>query len=206
MERIGALSDGVFAIVLTLLVLDLKVPELPDGFAEAEMLRDLRALLPNFMAWLISFVLLARFWIVHHVILSSIERCHLGTMVRNFFVLGLVSLVPFAAALIGRYEFDPLAVTIFALALGGTGLSIGLLARHVTRESDRQRPGHADVVWHWQYHARVLPMFVVVSLALLAVEETAAVAVWLVEPGSAMLLNRYRRQRRRAMSTLEFEL
>lgn len=182
-ERLGALSDGVFAIVMTLLVLELKIPEMPDGFSEQRLHEDLAHQIPNFLAWLISFVLLARFWIVHHAIVATLARCHTGTMVWNFVVLGLVSLVPFGAGLIGTYEFDPLALIIFATLLGSTGLALGLFARHALGDPSLHRTApHADTRWHATYQWRVLPAFAVVSMALLPVAEVVALAVWVAEP------------------------
>ena len=187
-ERLGALSDGVFSIVLTLLVLDLKIPELPPGFGEQRMAADLEGQIPNFLAWLISFILLARFWIVHHAVVATLARCHTGTMMLNFVVLGLVSLVPFAAGLIGTYEFDPLAVTVFAVTLGATGLALGLFARHAATETYLHKSDElSDVERHWRYHVRVLPLFAMASILLLAVEELASLAVWALEPGVAWL-------------------
>ena len=185
-DRLGALSDGVFAIVLTLLVLDLKIPELPPQFGEQQMVADLKGQIPNFLAWLISFILLARFWIVHHAVIASLARCHTGTMVWNFVVLGLVSLMPFAAGLVGTYEFDPLAITIFAIMLGTTGLSVGLLARHAATETSLHKSDQVtDVQWQWKYHARILPLFAASSIALLALDEVASLAVWAFEPAAA---------------------
>ncbi len=186
-DRLGALSDGVFAIVLTLLVLDLKIPELPPQFGEQQMIADLKGQIPNFLAWLISFILLARFWIVHHAVIASLARCHTETMVWNFVVLGLVSLVPFAAGLVGTYEFDPLAISIFAIMLGATGLSVGLLARHAASETylHKSEQEVTNIQWHWKYHARILPLFAVSSIALLALDEVASLAVWAFEPAAA---------------------
>ncbi len=194
-DRLGALSDGVFAIVLTLLVLDLKIPELPDRFAEQQMIADLEEQIPNFLAWLISFILLARFWIVHHAVVASLARCHSGTMVWNFVVLGLVSLVPFAAALIGTYEFDSVAVALFALTLGSTGVAVGLFARHAATETQLRRDDQvAELQWHWKYHSRVLPGVAVISILLLAVQEVASLAIWAVEPVVAFLSSLRRRR------------
>jgi uncharacterized membrane protein len=185
-ERLSALSDGVFSIVLTLLVLDLKVPELPAGFGEQRMVADLEGQIPNFLAWIISFILVARFWIVHHAVVASLARCHTGTMVWNFVVLGLVSLVPFAAGLIGTYEYDPLAVSVFAVMLGATGVAMGLFARHASIETHlRKSEQVTDIRWHWRYHARILPLFALLSIALLAVEEVASLSIWVVEPAAA---------------------
>jgi len=185
-DRLGALSDGVFSIVLTLLVLDLKIPELPRGFGEQQMAADLEGQIPNFLAWLMSFILLSRFWIVHHAVVATLARCHTGTMVWNFVVLGLVSLVPFAAGLVGTYEYDPLAVAIFAVMLGATGLAIGLFARHAATETYLHKSDEVtDVQWYWKYHGRVLPLFAAASMLLLAVEEVASLAIWALEPAVA---------------------
>ena len=180
-ERLSALSDGVFAIVLTLLVLELKVPELAAN--NAQLVAGLERQIPHFVAWLISFVLVARFWMVHHAIVASLARCHAGTLAWNFVVLGLMSLVPFAASLVGDYEFDAVAVLVFAVLVGSAGLSLGLLARHASREKHLRGEQHAgDLHWHWKYHARVLPAVAAASILLLGVEELAALAIWGVEP------------------------
>lgn len=187
-ERLAALSDGIFSVGLTLLVLDLKIPELPAQYAEQVLIADLRAQVPNFLAWLVSFVLLARLWIVHHAVVASLARCHVGTMIWNFVVLALVSLVPFAASLIGSYEFDPIAIAVFAVTLGLTGLSVGLFARHAARETHLHREEQVtDLQWHWRYHARVLPGVAAGSILLLGVDTVAALAVWLVEPIAALV-------------------
>jgi uncharacterized membrane protein len=193
-ERLGALSDGVFAIVLTLLVLDLKIPERPDQAGAAELLADLEEQIPNFLAWLISFVLLARFWVVHHAVVASLARCDVVTFAWNFLVLGLVSLVPFAAGLIGSYEYDALAVSIFAITLGLTGLSLGLLARHAATATRLRRSDEfSDVQWHSTYHTTIVPAFALASLLLLAVEEVASLLVWAIEPIVAWVGSRRRR-------------
>src|SRR3954469_15648752 len=95
-ERMGALTDGVFAIVLTLLVLELRLPERDESILVL-MRDDWRV----FVAWLISFVLLARFWLVHHAVTAGLQKCHMKTLALNFVVLSTVSLVPFSADIIG---------------------------------------------------------------------------------------------------------
>lgn len=183
-ERLGALSDGVFAIILTLLVLELKIPELSDLHSEREMLADLAQQLPNFVAWLISFVLVARIWIVHHSIIAKLARCHVGTITLNFMLLGFCSLVPFGAGLIGTYEWDPLAIIIFSTIFGLTGISIGLLARHISAETHLHRADASpvDLAFHWKYHAFGIPIIALVSILLIPVEEILSLGLWIFEP------------------------
>lgn len=185
-ERLGALSDGVFAIILTLLVLELKIPELP-AHAEKQMLADLERQIPNFVAWIISFVLVARIWIVHHGILARLARCHIGTMTLNFVHLGFCSLIPFGAGLIGTYEWDPLAIIVFSSIFAATGVSLGLLARHALRESHLHRVDAAavDLAFHWKYHAIGIPGVALASVLMIPIQEVISLALWLLEPAVA---------------------
>src|SRR5207244_7475968 len=69
LNRVEAFSDGVFAIVVTLLVLELKVPSLHDNGSVKELGHDLLELLPKFLSWLISFGIVCKFWLNHHHVL-----------------------------------------------------------------------------------------------------------------------------------------
>ncbi|MDX1584256.1 MAG: TMEM175 family protein [Thermoanaerobaculia bacterium] len=186
-ERLGALSDGVFAIILTLLVLELKIPELPAAYREQQMITDLEDQVPNFVAWIISFILVARIWIVHHGIIARLARCHVGTITLNFLLLGFCSLVPFGAGLIGTYEWDPLAITTFSAIFAATGVSLGLLARHVAREVHLHREDAAplDLAFHWKYHAFGIPGIAVLSVLMIPVEEVISLGLWIFEPALA---------------------
>lgn len=82
--RIEAFSDGVFAIVVTLLVLDLHVSPLgAQADSPGEMGRQLVALLPQFLSWLISFVIVCKFWLDHHHILSLARQADYGMVWLN---------------------------------------------------------------------------------------------------------------------------
>lgn len=183
-ERLGALSDGVFAIILTLLVLELKIPELSARYSEQQMIANLAHQLPNFIAWSISFVLIARIWIVHHDIIARLARCHIGTITLNFVLLGFCSLVPFGAGLIGTYEWDPLAIIIFSAIFGCTGIAVGLLARHVGTEVHLHKPDAAPINlgFHWKYHALGIPAIAIASILLIPIAEILSLGIWILEP------------------------
>ena len=70
LNRIEALSDGVFAIIVTLLVLELKVPALKDHGSVSELTHHLFELLPKFLRWLTSFIIVCKFWLNHHHVLG----------------------------------------------------------------------------------------------------------------------------------------
>jgi len=93
-DRLCAVSDGVYAIALTLLVLDLKVPEL-SGTTNRELTTDLVQQLPNFLAYLIGFFVVAFFWMNHHRIFQSITCCDTRALALNFVQLFFISLTPY---------------------------------------------------------------------------------------------------------------
>lgn len=121
-KRIGGLADATFAIVMTLLVLELKVPEIAKSAAARELAEGLRSLIPNFVCFVISFITVGRYWIGHHNI-SFIKRADRRFLWINLLLLMTVALVPFSTALVGRYPEQPLSLVIY----GGNLITIGLI-------------------------------------------------------------------------------
>ncbi len=102
-HRVEALTDGIFAVAMTLLVIDLKLPDHAAIHTQAELLQELANLLPKAISWLISFFVLAIFWVGHHRMLHHVRTVDEGLLWRNILQLALVSLIPFSSAIIGEY-------------------------------------------------------------------------------------------------------
>ena len=117
--RVLTLSDGVFAIALTLLVLELRVPD-TRGVSPAEVLRQSR---PSLIAFLISFAVIASAWANHRDLFEVIRLADRNLVWLNLLYLLPLTMIPFGAALLSRYEFDPIALSIY----GGLLLVIALL-------------------------------------------------------------------------------
>lgn len=120
-ERLLALTDAVVAIALTLLVLQLRVPATraldmhPDS--ASSLWHALNVDGSAFMSYLIAFVVIAQFWLVHHRVLRRMRGHNEGLAWRNFGFLLALTLMPFTSNLLGRYETNPVAVTLFAVNL-----------------------------------------------------------------------------------------
>ena len=112
--RVLALSDGVFAVIITLLVLDIHVPELTQGQSLAEALQEVR---PSFTAFVITFLLTGLYWVGHRDLFALIRRTDRGLVWLNILYLLPVCLLPFSASLIGRYDQEPVALHIYGLVL-----------------------------------------------------------------------------------------
>jgi uncharacterized membrane protein len=111
--RLEALSDGIFAIVMTLLVLDLKVPDLPRHVAQHEVLLKLRELGPQLFSFTITFVLAGVFWLLHHISLHAIRHVTRKLVWINIGFLMFVSLLPFSTAMLGRFQSLPVGVIMY---------------------------------------------------------------------------------------------
>lgn len=122
--RLTALSDGVFAIALTLLVLDLKLPATAGLATGVSFEENLVAQLPHILAWLLSFAILARLWIIQHALLVDGGKRSRAFMAWNFVFLGAVSVLPFTTSLIAERHDHALSVVVFSLALSVGGLAL----------------------------------------------------------------------------------
>jgi uncharacterized membrane protein len=112
--RVLALTDGVFAIIITLLVLEIHVPELTQGHSLNEALGVLR---PSLVAFVISFVLAGMYWVGHRDLFALIRRTDRGLVWLNILFMLPLCLLPFGAGMIGRYDQEPVALRIYGLVL-----------------------------------------------------------------------------------------
>ena len=114
--RIEAFSDGVFAIAITLLVLELKVP--PDLKPDESLLRALLQSWPSYAAFLVSFATILIMWVNHHRLFTLIHRSDNRLLLMNGLVLLVITIVPFPTALLARYFHTPQGHTAALLYTG----------------------------------------------------------------------------------------
>lgn len=129
-HRIEALTDGVFAIAMTLLILEIKVPVLPDPNDHWEMVKALLHLWPKLTSYVLSFFVLGVYWVGHHNQFHYIRRTDRVLLWINILFLMGISAIPFSAALLGEYKQSRIAISIYGLNL----IAIGMI-----------------VYWHWWY-------------------------------------------------------
>lgn len=182
-ERLLALSDGVVAIALTLLVLQLTVPSparLADPNSVSELAGQLGKGADELISYVISFYVIAQFWLVHHRVFRQVAGQREGLAWWNFTFLFTITLMPFTSDLLGKFPENPLAVDIFAVNLLAASLTTQLTIVYgrrrdlLTTESGAQQ---ARVGW-----ARMLAsVFVIVlSIGIAWVNTDAAKYCWLL--------------------------
>ncbi len=122
-SRIEALSDGVFSISMTLLVLKLEVPAVMHHASDDQMLRELLNLEPAFMTYVVTFLIAGGFWFLHHLTFHFIRHVDSFLVWVNLIFLMLVALLPFSAGLMSHFAVHPVSQLFYF----GNQLAIALL-------------------------------------------------------------------------------
>jgi uncharacterized membrane protein len=120
--RIETLADGVFAIAMTLLILDVRVPTVDPEQDAVAFARNLWHLWPRFLAFAVSFLIAGVFWVGHNAIMSYIVRSDRVFLWLNLVFLLFISAIPFSASLVGQYPQQPAAVWVYCSNLIIAGL------------------------------------------------------------------------------------
>lgn len=173
-SRIVSFSDGVFAIAITLLVLNLGVPEQTKA-------DDLTATLleqwPDLLAYVISFAVIGRFWIVHHRFFASVVGFDGRLLGLNLFYLGWVALFPFSAQVLGDHGGDSAAIVLYSINLSGIVLVSVLMAADAQRHGLSQMP--ADEAREGRQRALFIAAVFLASIPVALVAPSVASLLWL---------------------------
>jgi uncharacterized membrane protein len=132
LARLLALSDGVFAFALTLLVVQLAGPVLPRGEV-GQLGARLLDQAPSYLSYLISFGVISLYWYQHHRIFRYVRRWDPWLIILNLGMLLFIAVMPFPTAIMGRYGDQSLAVILYAAILGTTGLLAWLMWWYASR-------------------------------------------------------------------------
>jgi uncharacterized membrane protein len=163
--RIEALTDGIFAVAMTLLVLDVKLPIQPADLDGPGLRAALLALLPKFESYVVSFIVLCVFWLGHHRLMHQVKQVDHGFLWLNLLFILFITVVPFATSLMGAYrDLDDVAV-IYGVNLAAI---LGVQCLMWRRAMFRLREGSAtESAAMWQVvRNRYLFAFGVVAIAL----------------------------------------
>jgi len=124
-ERLAAFSDGVIAIIITIMVLELKLPE---AASHGEIWPSfLEPLAPKLAIYALSFCIVGTMWINHHQLLAAVRRGSPQLMWMNLLLLFFMSLIPLATSFLGEHPFLPRAISFYALILASSSAVFSLL-------------------------------------------------------------------------------
>jgi uncharacterized membrane protein len=123
--RMEALTDGIFAIAMTLLVLELKVPDLPKSVGTSELLHKIGEETPVFFSFLVSFLYCGLLWVMHHLALHFVRHLQVALVWINLLFLMAIAMMPFSCGLLGHFLRNRAVQEIY---FGNTLAAAGLLA------------------------------------------------------------------------------
>ncbi|HEY4513570.1 MAG TPA: TMEM175 family protein [Candidatus Paceibacterota bacterium] len=165
-SRLEQLSDGIFAIVMTVLVFEIKAPVLSDPVSAAELSIAIREMIPFFLSYLLSFALLFTYWRAHHFFVSvyakNIDR-NLTNINALFFLF--LALIPFSTSLLGKYNENQFAIIIFGVHTMLIGFCLFGIRRYVFKSEHIK---NIEVSAH-EIHRGTIRLFVPVLFAFLAI-------------------------------------
>lgn len=180
--RIEAFSDGVIAIVITLLVLEIRIPEIHQ-LTNAGALEAIMHLAPKLAAFFVSFVTVAIFWVNHHHFYHPITKSDGALLWHNNHLLFWLAVIPFATAFVGDYPGISLVVAVYGMVLFMAAAAFALMVRHVFFRSDLLPDTITRTMRRAQMRHTVVGMIAyAVSVGIAFVHPYAAIAVFVMVP------------------------
>jgi uncharacterized membrane protein len=191
LDRIIALSDGVFAFAVTLLALSLIVPTLSSGAHQNELTSDLAGMLPTFLSYFVSFFVIASWWRGHHRVFSYIKRCNSTLISLNFYFLLCITIIPFLTNLIIQYGNFELATVLFAAMQVLTGVMLIFIWMYASRNHRLTDPHLSARVIRFNYHRELIVIAVfLISIPIAFVSTSLAQISWIALAPLASILQR----------------
>ena len=170
-DRLTAFSDGVIAIIITIMVLELKIPHGADWAA-------LRGVMPNFVSYVMSFIYLAIYWNNHHHLLHTVERVDGLILWANSVLLFWLSLVPAATAWMGENFLAPLPTALYGVSLLMPAIAYYLLQKAIVRKQ-----GAHSVLAHAlgsDVKGKISPILYIAGIVLAFIEPWMSIGLYIL--------------------------
>ncbi len=136
-SRIEAFSDGVFAIAITLLVLEIRVPEISEALVNQELTHKLLEIWPKYLGYITSFLVIGIYWVAHHNVFHYVKRSDRILPWLNLLCLMCISFIPFPTALIGEYPQARIAVAVYGATMTVNAFVFNLMWWYIVNQSNR---------------------------------------------------------------------
>lgn len=180
LERLLFFSDAVFAIAITLLALELRLPSLGGSLTNDQLLQALLAIWPKYFSYALSFFVIGAFWMGHHRKFRFILRYDTNLILLNIFLLMWVAFIPFPTAIIGETE-NRTAVIFYALVMAVAGLLNAALWVYASRNNRLIESGFTPQQKRREtIRALIVPGVFLLSIGLAFIQPVIAIYSWLL--------------------------
>jgi uncharacterized membrane protein len=186
-DRVLFFSDAVFAIAITLLVVDLQVPEVPNLQAGEQ----LRASIPRMAGFAFSFAVIGLFWLAHHSLFRHIKGLNRPLMLLNLLFLGYIAFLPYPTSLLSAAADQAPATVFYAVSIAAAGLAEAAIWLYTIHVRELALPGVPPVVYRWiLVRILVSPVVFLLSIPVAIAQPLLAQYLWLLALISALVLRR----------------
>jgi uncharacterized membrane protein len=158
--RLEAFSDGVFAVIITIMVLNMNVPRGAD-------LQALKSVLPVFLSYVLSYIYVGIYWNNHHHLLHASEHVSGGILWANLALLFFLSLAPFTTAWMGENQYAPVPVAVYGFMLLLAGIAYFILTKSLIAHHGRESVLAKSIGNDWKGTISVLVYLAAIPLAFL---------------------------------------
>jgi uncharacterized membrane protein len=186
--RVEAITDGIFATVMTVLVLSLSVPVITGPLTSSQLNHDVDAavqgLLPDVLGYVLSFLLLAVMWISHHYIFHFVSKLNRQLLWLNIIFLLSIGFIPFSTALLGRYPLVQLAVIIYGANVAGVAIAMQSFLQYAVSRKMMNVEGQSEVmmnriIFRWRLGVIIYSS----AIALSFVSTEISIAIYIIALG-----------------------
>lgn len=178
-DRLPTLTDGVIAIVITLLVLDISVPDLPPSASTASLVQAVLAQWQDFVGFVLSFFVIGFYWVLHRRLFLHIDRHDRGVVGFNFVFLLFVAFVPYATSMFTTYPRQ-FGIVFLSATLSLTGLTLAFLWVYASRRNFLESALSSRTVQIQGARLLASPLVFLFSALVALVDPTLAVLSWLL--------------------------
>jgi uncharacterized membrane protein len=191
-NRILAFTDGLFAIAMTLLVVDLAVPVLHHDSSVHELANSLNDESAKLVSFFISFAVIGRYWMAHHNFFAGLARIDRGMIALNLLYLAFIAFLPFPTALLGEYFSNPLSVVIYAVNVAiVSGMEVVLFSW--AQNHDLLAKKLPSDVYRFGAAMSLAPvLFFMLSIPVAFISTTLAVCCWFLGIPLAAIADRWK--------------
>jgi uncharacterized membrane protein len=181
LDRIVYFSDAVFAIAITLLVLDIHVPEIPERLVDEQLPGRLLALWPKYLSYVLSFLVILMYWMGHHSTFRAIKRYDRALIWLNSLFLMCIAFLPFPTSLLGEYGDNQVAVAFYAASVAVARLLLTAVWWYASSEHrllDESFP--ASTIRNYRIRGLAISLVFLVSIGISFFSVSAATYSWLL--------------------------
>jgi uncharacterized membrane protein len=179
-ETLVAFSDGIFTIAITLLILEIRLPEIPSSEIDARFVENMVTIFPKILGFALSFFIIAMYWLSYHRIFHFIRRTDRPLMLQNILFLFFVVLMPFSTYLIGLYGAHETVVVFYAANITVTSAILYSMWRHASGDRLLVDPDLDDEVIRYLRRRSLIPVMVfLVSVGVAIFSPLLAMILWI---------------------------